>query len=207
MPESDHESAIRIWISNEQRRSVYQQLWTNGRRLVHWPDTGLGKATTSTEVLTGHGAALEALAVDVIDDPNNGDPVVIFIAGIESFDVFCAGVRCIQACLSLYKSGSVLFMAAEVDPTPPHGLFHYKGGWVGGRGLGPHRRTAAAAQAQGSTTLDTGARICPGRRTKKRKTPKRTARRSEDCQLASRRSECDECHQVIQMRRQFHKAL
>jgi hypothetical protein len=35
-----------------------------------------------------HGAALEALAVDVLDDPNNGDPVVISTAGIESFDVF-----------------------------------------------------------------------------------------------------------------------
>jgi hypothetical protein len=38
----------------------------------------------------GHGAALEALAVDVLDDPNNGDPVVIFTAGVESFDVFCS---------------------------------------------------------------------------------------------------------------------
>jgi hypothetical protein len=41
----------------------------------------------------GHGAALEALAVDVHDALNNGDPVVILIVGIDSFDLFGAGVR------------------------------------------------------------------------------------------------------------------
>jgi hypothetical protein len=49
----------------------------------------------------GHGAALEALAVDVLDEPNNGDPVVIFTAGIESFDVFCAGVRMSRGILNI----------------------------------------------------------------------------------------------------------
>jgi hypothetical protein len=57
-------------------------------------------------------------------------------------------------------------------------------GWGGA--WGTRAASLATARAHRTTALATGARICPGRRMKKRKTPKRTARRSEDRQLASR---------------------
>jgi len=57
-----------------------------------------------------------------------------------------------------------------------------------GCGVGVLGRIAGCSTASrlSTTILATGARTCPGQRTKKRKTPKRVARRSEDRQLASR---------------------
>ena len=67
---------------------------------------------------------------------------------IESFDVFCAGVRTSRGILTI--AGLFISIWREVyyswsrKWTLPHRTgSSIIGGWVGGRRLGPHRRTAA----------------------------------------------------------------
>jgi len=76
-------------------------------------------------------------------------------------------------------------MAAKADTSPPAPDLPAAGV---GCGVGVLGRIAGCSTASrlSTTILATGARTCPGQRTKKRKTPKRVARRSEDRQLASR---------------------
>jgi len=99
---------------------------------------------------------------------------------IESFDVFCAGVRTSRGILTI--AGLFISIWREVyyswsrKWTLPHRTgSSIIGGWVGGRRLGPHRRTAARRRLRAPQRYHGRARnITAIRETKTRENPKRT---------------------------------